>query len=321
MPSPPINLSRFDLASLRLFLLTVEAGSLTAGAERYGISLAAASKRIAELESHVGNPLLARSKRGVVPTPAGQTLMRHAIELVTQLEQMAVAMSDFQRGRHGHLRIWANASGFANFLPTLLAAFSQQYPKIAIDLEDVLSEEAAQAVSSGVAELAVIGENTPTEGLQTIVCEVDELVLVAQATHELARRDTAEFAHALEHDFVGMNRSTSLMRQIVSAASAIGKTPRIRVQVRSFDAMCRMVSAGLGIAILPRWSALPHAPAMGLVIRRLEGLWTQRRLLLAMRDRDSLTDPARIFLEMVEARLDAAASSGALPRTVRQPGS
>ncbi len=303
MPSSPINLGRFDLASLRLFLLTVEAGSLTAGAERYGISLAAASKRIAELEAHVGNPLLARSKRGVAPTPAGQTLMRHAIELVAQLEQMAVAMSDFQRGSRGHLRLWANASAFANFLPTLLAAFSQQHPNIAVDLEDVLSEAAAQAVSSGVAELAVIGENTPTEGLHTLVCEVDELVLVTPAAHELARNGRVEFAQALEHDFVGMNRSTSLMRQIVSAASAIGRTPRIRIQVRSFDAMCRMVSAGLGIAILPRWSALPHAPAMGLEIRHLDGLWTRRRLLLAMRDRQSLSEPARDFVSMVEARV------------------
>lgn len=319
MPSP-INLGRFDLGSLRLFLLTVEAGSLTAGAERYGISLAAASKRIAELEAHVGNALLARSKRGVVPTPAGQTLQRHAIELVSQLEQMAVAMSDFHRGTHGHLRIWANASAFGNFLPTALAAYSARHPDIAIDLEDVLSEEAARAVSSGMAELAVIGENTPTEGLHTLVCEVDELVLVVPAAHALAVGETVEFSEALEHDFVGMNRSTSLMRQVSSAASAIGRALRIRVQVRSFDAMCRMVSAGLGIAILPRWSALPHAPAMGLVLRRLDGLWTQRRLLLAMRDRASLSDPARAFVEMVETRFAGVTLASVSPRPLRHTG-
>jgi DNA-binding transcriptional LysR family regulator len=82
MRSSTINLNRFDLISLRLFVATVYAGSLTAGAERFGILLAAASKRIAELEAHVGRPLLARSKRGAVPTPAGQTLYRHAIEVV-----------------------------------------------------------------------------------------------------------------------------------------------------------------------------------------------------------------------------------------------
>ncbi len=63
---PPLNLNRFDLVSLRLFVAVADAGSLTAGAERIGISLAAASKRIAELEAHIGAPLLARSKRGIV---------------------------------------------------------------------------------------------------------------------------------------------------------------------------------------------------------------------------------------------------------------
>ena len=107
----PINLSRFDLISLRLFVATVEAGSLTEGANRFGISLAAASKRIADLEAHVGCALLSRSKRGVTPTEAGQTLLRHAIGMAAALEQLALAMDDYQRGASGHLRITAPAGG------------------------------------------------------------------------------------------------------------------------------------------------------------------------------------------------------------------
>jgi DNA-binding transcriptional LysR family regulator len=171
-----INLNRFDLASLRLFVATVDAGSLTAGAERFGISLAAASKRISDLEAHFGSPLLQRSKRGVVPTPAGMTLQRHAIEVVARLEQLAVAMGDFQRGAGGHLRLWANTSAFGGFLPGLLAAYSTAHLGVKIDLEDALSEDAARAVARGTAELAVIGENTQTDGLQTFVCHSDELI-------------------------------------------------------------------------------------------------------------------------------------------------
>ena len=97
-----INLNRFDLISLRLFIAVVDAGSLTAGAVRYGISLAAASKRITELELHCESSLLERSTRGVTPTAAGQTLYRHAIGLIAQLEQMALAIGDFKRGSSGH---------------------------------------------------------------------------------------------------------------------------------------------------------------------------------------------------------------------------
>jgi DNA-binding transcriptional LysR family regulator len=297
--SASINLNRFDLASLRLFVAVVDAGSLTAGAERFGISLAAASKRITELESHLGSSLLERSKRGVAPTPAGLTLHRHAVELVAGLEQLAVAMDDFHQGTRGHLRLWANHSAFNGFLPELLAAYCAAYPGIKIDLEDALSEDAARAVASGAAELAVIGENTPCEGLETFVCHVDELVLLTPPGHPLAGRPSVPFPTALEHDFVALSRATSLTRQISAAAEGAGRSLKIRVQVRSFDAMCRMVAVGLGVCILPRSGAAPHAAAMGLHLARLEGMRIERRLLLAMRSRTALTPAARALADMI----------------------
>lgn len=309
MSAPPINLNRFDLASLRLFVATVDAGSLTAGAERFGISLAAASKRIAELEAHCGYALLERSKRGASVTPAGRTLYRHAIEVVVRLEQLALAMNDLQRGSQGHLRLWANSSAFGGFLPRLLAAYSTAFPEVTIDLEETLSEDAARAVASGSAEIAVVGENTPVEGLQTFVCDTDELVLIVPNAHPLATRQTVEFAHTLDYDFVTFARSASLTRLAGAAAEATGRQLRIRMQARSFDAMCRMVGAGLGIAVMPRAGAGPHAAPFGLRLLRLSGMWTQRRLLLAMRDRESLSGPARAFVEIVEQHAAAQADT------------
>lgn len=296
-----INLNRLDLATLRLFVSVVDEGSLTAGAELFGISLAAASKRISELESHVGTTLLVRSKKGVVPTAAGHTLKRHAMETVARLEQLCMTMNDFQKGTFGHLSLWANTSAFAHFLPSVLSEYLRRFPQVRVDLEDVLSEDAARAVAQGVTELAVIGENTPTEGLETLVCETDELVLVTGAHHPLVGEGPVNFSAILEHDIVGMNRSTSLIRQIQLMAAAIGKSLNMRVQVRSFDAMCKMVSAGVGVAILPRHSAMPHAPALNLVIQRIDGMWTSRRLILAMRSRQSLSKPAADFVALVES--------------------
>ncbi len=299
-----VNLGRFDLASLRLFIAIVDGGSLTAGAERHGISLAAASKRIAELESHVGVALLVRGKRGIAPTAAGQTLLQHAIGVVARLEQLAVAMADFHDGTRGHLRLWANTSAFGGFLPELLAAYSKTHPAIRIDLEDALSEEAARAVAAGVAELAVIGENTPCPGLQTLVCNRDELMLLMPAGHALAAGGAAvPVAAALEHDFVALGHGTSLSRQVAAAALAAGAALRIRVHVRSFDAMCRMVAAGLGLAILPRAGAMPHLAAMGLALAPLAGMPTERCLLVAMRDRAALSPAAAALVGLIERRM------------------
>lgn len=307
----PINLNRFDLTTLRLYVAAVGYGSLTAGAVRVDMSLAAASKRIAELEAHVGTPLLERSKKGVVPTAAGRILLPHAVEMVARLEQMALTMSDVREGAGGHLRLWANTSAFGSFLPSLLADFARAHPNVVLDLEDAISEDAARAVSRGACELAVIGENTPAGDLQTLVCDVDEMVLLLPAGHPLvpARRDVpVPLAALLEHDLVAFARPTSLTRQLAADAETLKMPLRIRAQVRSFDAMGRMVAAGLGLAVLPREGAKPYAKSLGLVIAKLSGMHTERRLLLAMRDRAALSPAAAALVEMALKRRAGAAA-------------
>jgi DNA-binding transcriptional LysR family regulator len=301
--SAPINLGRFDLVSLRLFVATLDRGSLTHGAAQLNISLAAASKRIAELEAHLGSALLARSKRGVVPTAAGQTLLRHAIDIVAGIEQLSVAMADFRRGVGGHLRLWANNSAFTGFLPKLLAEYSAAHPLVVLDLEDSLSEDVVRAVARGAAEIGAMGENTPAPGLYTSVCDVDELVLLLPAGHELAGNRIVAIEDVLRYDIVGLNRATSLMRQVSAAADALGRSLKIRVQVRGFDEVCRMIAVGLGIGILPRASVAPHVKSLGLRVAQLSGMETKRRLLLVMRDRRTLSGPAADFVQMAEARM------------------
>lgn len=295
-----INLNRFDLVSLRLFVAVVDAGSLTAGADRFGISLAAASKRIAELEQHCGISLLQRGQRGVTATPDGLTLHRHAIEVIAKLEQLALAVDDFQSGASGHLRLWANPSSIGGFLPRVLADYAMRYPKVKIDLEDALSEDAVRAVQKGVAEVALIGDNVPCEGLETFICNVDNLVLLVPGSHALAAEKSVAIETTLDYDLITLARSASLTRKVMAAAEAVGRTPRIRVQVRSFDSMCRMVACGLGLAILPQAAAALYAQALGLVIVELAGLEIKRRLLVAMRRRSELSPPASALIDMIE---------------------
>jgi DNA-binding transcriptional LysR family regulator len=296
-----INLSRFDLITLRLYVAVADAGSLTAGADRFGISLAAASKRIAELEQHCGLPLLKRGQRGVSTTLEGQVVHRLAVEVIARLEQLAQSVDDFRAGATEHLRLCANPSASGGFLPDLLARYAQRFPKVRIELEDMLSEDAVRAVQKGTAELAVIGDNVPCEDLETLACNVDELVLLVAASHELAALECASVERALACDQVALARSASLTRKVIAAAEAVGLTLRIRVQVRSFDSMARMVACGLGVAVLPRAAAQLYVRALDVKLVQLSGFEVARRLLLAMRQRAGLSTAAAGFVELVEA--------------------
>ncbi len=296
-----INLNRFDLVTLRLFVAVVDAGSLTAGAERFGISLAAASKRIVELEQHCGVPLLLRAQRGTRATTEGETLHRHAIEVIARLEELAQAVDDFPSGATGHLRLSANPSAFAGFLPDLLGRYAERHPTVRIDLDDMLSEDSVRAVHKGVVELAVIGDNVPCEGLETMRCHVDDLVLLVPAEHALAAEASVTAEQALVHDQIALARTASLTRKVIAVAEAVGVVLRIRVQVRSFDAMCRMVARGLGLAVLPSSAARLYVVSLGLTMVPLVGHDMKRQLLLVMRQRATLSAAAQALVEIVDS--------------------
>lgn len=296
-----INLNRFDLVTLRLFVAVVDAGSLTAGAERFGLSLAATSKRMAELESHCGVALLERGQRGVVTTAEGQAVHRLAIDVIASLEQLAQAVDDFRAGAGGHLRLSANPSALGGFLPELLARYAQRHPNVRVELEDLLSEDSVRAVHKGAVELAVIGDNVPCEGLEAVPCHLDELVLLVPRAHALGERGSAGVDEALVLDQIALPRSASLTRQLVAAAETAGLALRVRMQVRSFDSMCRMVACGLGVAVMPRSAAQLYARALDLRIVALTGAPMERRLLLVMRRRTALSAAAASFVAMASA--------------------
>lgn len=295
-----MNPARFDLITLRLFKAAVDGGSLTVSAQRHGVSLAAASKRISELEAYIGTRLLVRSKNGVQPTVAGHTLYRHALAVTAGVEQLAMAMGDFSRGTDEHLRLWGNTSSFSGFLVPVLARYARAYPDTKFDLEDALSEETVVAVSEGRAELGVVGGNTPLGPLESILCHVDQLVVVVPGDHPLANGKPITLEACLGFDLITLHRKTSLLRQVSDIAEHLGKPLAIRAQVKNFDAMCRMVSAGLGIAILPRMAANPHLRTFGLVALTVPDMPSERRLVLVMRDRQNLSRAAQRMVELIE---------------------
>ena len=111
---------RFDLVDLRLFLLVVEAASITHGAARAGMALASASERIRLMEDSLGAPLLERNRRGVRATPAGSALVHHAQLVIQQLERMRAELSEYADGLRGRVRLFANTTATAEFLAAAL---------------------------------------------------------------------------------------------------------------------------------------------------------------------------------------------------------
>ncbi len=299
-----MNLHRLDLVSLSLFNLVVRTGSISKGAELAHLAVGAASKRISDLESAVGAALLERHSRGVTLTAAGEALHRHAQRILSDVDQLAADLSDHARGVLGVVRLWANTSAVTQFLPRDLAAFAAVQPGIRIKLNEADSHEAVLAVAENRADLGIFADRTPALGLHTMPYRSDRLVLVVPAEHPLAKRRRIAFAEAMDYDFVSLTGRTSLAQRLTLESGQLGKPLRIRIRVRSFDAMCQMVAAGLGIAVLPDTAVQALVKALGLRQLQLTDAWVHRELLLGMRDPAALPRAVRSLLDHLVGRRD-----------------
>ena len=304
-----MNLHRLDLVSLSLFGLVVRTGSISRGAELAHLAVGAASKRISDLEDAVGAELFERHSRGVTLTLAGQALHRHSQRILADVDHLAADLSDHASGIVGVVRLVANTSAVTQFLPADLANFIAAHAGIRIEMDESDSREAVLAVIDGRAEIGIFADRTPTLGLQTVPYRSDRLVLVVPARHALATRSPPtplQFADVADFDFVSLPKQTSLAQRLAAESAGIGRRLRVRIHVRSFDAMCQMVAAGLGVAVLPDAAVQPHLRSMALARIELTDPWVERELLIGVRDLDALPRPVRLLLDHLVARASGA---------------
>ena len=291
----------FDLVDLSLFRHVVEAGSITHGAERAHLALAAASTRIRSMEDELGAKLLIRSRLGVTPTPAGCTLLGHARAMLLQAERLREDLGAFAHGLGGAIRILSNTNALTEFLPDALGAFLARHPNISIDLEEKLSDEIVGLVAEGAADLGIVAGTVDTARLETHAFRQDRFVVVVGRGHPLAARQRITFAEVLAYDMVGLDRASALQRFLADKAARAGRPLRLRVQLRSFDAVCRMVEAGVGIGIVPETTARRAERTSCLQPLDLDDDWATRDLTICLRAYAGLSAAAQLLVDHLRA--------------------
>lgn len=292
---------RFDLVSLHLVLAIADTGSITRAAEREHLALAAASKRLKDLETRLGVALFERRARGVEPTEAGRALIRHIRNLNASLHALESEVVEFGRGIKGHLRIAANAAAIAECLPADLAAFAREHPHIRISLEDLTSAEVQAAVADGRADVGVLAAPATDARLMTWPYREGELAAVLPTGHALAAQERLSFEALLDYDIVGVHIGASVHELMLQRALERGRSLNARLQVRGFDAIAQLVDAGLGVAVLPAAVARRFARLFAIEVRPLDEAWARRTYLIAAREQPVLPAVVQRFVEALTA--------------------
>lgn len=286
----------FDLTDLRLFIHIGESPSLTQGARRAFLSPAAASARIKALEGQLDTRLLYRDSRGVELTPAGHKLLKHARLIMNHVDYLKAEFTHFGTDSAGHIRIFANTTAVTEFLPEVLAGFLAKRPGVTVDLQERLSRDIVRGVLDGSTDMGIIAGPVEAAGLQVIHFSTDRLVLAVPAGHELATQKKVTLKQTLAFQHIGLHEGSTLLSFLRDHVERIGQNLSLRIQVSSFEAICRMVEAGVGIGIIPESAAVRHSRTMHLVILSLNEPWAVRERSILVRELDALPGTVRALI-------------------------
>ena len=300
---------RFDLVDLRLFVNVAEAGTITTGAEGSHMTLASASERIRAMEDSLGSALLLRERRGVSVTPAGRTLLHHARLVLQQVERLQGELGDYGAGIRGHVHMLCNTAAATEYLPEVLSSFLKDHDGISVDLDERPSDEIVDAVRGDLCDLGLVSDAVEMGGVQTFAFRSDPLVLIVSKAHPLASQTSVSLVDVVNEAFVGLAKGNALQEHLALQARRLGKRMHYRIQLRSLDAICRMVGRGVGVGIVPQAAAIRYGRSAGIKRLKLTDPWAMRHLVLCMRDMDDLSPASKLLAQHILAGVPRGASS------------
>ena len=274
---------RIDLTTLRVVIAAADLGSISAASDRLQLAVAAASARISALEASLGFRVFERSPRGVQLTPAGQMLVQRSRSLLIDADRLAQDLQDYSDGQQGHVRVLANTSALLEVLPQRLEAFMRAHPQIQVDLEERASPEIPIPLIEGRADFGVVDLPVAPAGLSLTPIFTDTLVLLTPASHRLGSRRRLALADALDEPFITLTDGTALSNRLMACAAQAGRPLNVRMRMRGFDAVSRMVAAGLGVGVLPLEAIAPQLAHLDVKAVPLTDGWARRTHSIAWR--------------------------------------
>lgn len=289
--------SRLDLLTLDLFVAVVEEGSFAKAAERKHIAISAISRRIADLEESYDVLLLNRRHNGIEPTAAGYAVLEHARSVLRDVEHLDAELRGFASGSFGLIRVHAAESAVFGAVPEALKSFLDQHPMVRVELEEATSPSVIRAVLENRADLGLYVGELPATGLERFRFHTDRLTVLLPARHPLANRTCARFHELLDDEFICQEADSMTEYLTQTAARQAGRVLKSRIRVTGFDAACRMVEAGLGIAITAERITAKLAPVMHLRQLELSEDWAVRPHYACVRKGASLSTATRRLIE------------------------
>jgi DNA-binding transcriptional LysR family regulator len=264
-----------DLRQLRYFIAVAEEANITRAAERLGMQQAPLSQQIKAIEHELDVRLFRRKARGVELTECGRVLLDQGRLVLERLDHALLLTRRTARGEQGRLCVGIAPTGpFHPFVPRVIRAFREAHPLVAMSLEECLSRQAVERLRGEQIDVAFLrAAVADPQGLIVQPLLEEPMVVALPSAHELAGRDRRGEPLALgalaEETFIVFGRTTGpgLLDATVAACLRAGFSPRLGQEAPRITSTLGLVSAGLGIALVP--ASMQRVRVDGVTYRRL----------------------------------------------------
>jgi DNA-binding transcriptional LysR family regulator len=267
----------FTAHQLSVFRSVAHYLSYSKAAEVLYLSQPAVSQQVKTLELALGLKLFARSGRGIVLTPAGQELLRHADRLLSMLAETALVVQEIHTLERGSVVIGASISAGTYVVPPLLGSFHTRHPRIHVTLLVAHRRTVEEDLLAHKIDLGVIGFIEERERFVVELLRPYELLMVAPPFHRLAGRSAISL-HDLQEETLLMRERESVTRLATELHFARAGVPvPTSLELGNIEATKEGVAAELGIAVLPRESVALELASGDLVVLDVRGFPLQRQ--------------------------------------------
>jgi len=220
-----------------------------------------------------------------------------------ELRDLDRDLKQFAEGRLGTVRVAAATTAITSRLSDILKDFRDRNPDIAVDLIELYSSEAIEALRQGECEIALVTDMCDLGGLETCHFSADIVWVLGPSEHPLFKKRDAEgaiaFADAMQYEVISLHQGGALDELVLAAAKKLGSPIKRALRVSRNDSLRRLVEAGLGIGFLRESNAKPYLSAFALEGAPLADKWAKRELKIAWLKGATLDPATKRFLDFL----------------------
>lgn len=294
----------FDLRQLRYFVSVAEELHFGRAAARLHMTQPPLSQAIQALEAAMGTPLFQRTKRSVALTPAGSALLPEAWRLLNQAEALPGLAQRAASGETGRLSLAFVSTADYSVLPAFLREFRDAYPQVQIDLREATSDVQFEELMKGGIDAGLLIPPLPVEAGELDYLSVLTEPLVAALPSGMRGLKGAQGGASISLERLGNQPLVIFPRKIAPALHdailacfhEVGLTPRIAQEAIQMQTIVGLVSAGMGIALVPQ--SVSNLKRPGIEYKTLAGKTPLVETGLAWR-RDNRSPVLRAFLDLI----------------------